>query len=96
MSTWRNSLYISIDAQLKGRNVLSGKYNFHSLYKNIPAYVREGVPNATKYYLVYYSDNSGKWYFQNGEEFCFLKPESMGGGYFCLQTKGNDVHMCKA
>ena len=91
MSSWKKSLYISIDAHLNPKNALTGKYNFHSLHKNIPAYVREGgtVPKVAgaKYYLVHYP-NLRKWYFQNDGDYCFLRPGSKGGGYMCLQSQG--------
>ena len=84
----------------KHLNGLSGKYRFHSLYKNTPAYIREGgkVPNLAgeKFYLVYYPDDVSEWYFHDDGESCFLKPERAIGGYMCLKTKGKDIFMLKA
>ena len=95
MSNWSNCLYISIDAEKKCRNVLSGQYNFHSLYKNIPAYIREGgrVPKVKgeHFYFAYIPDNIDKWHIQNDGNFSFLKSETEFCGIFSLQTKGNEM-----
>ena len=76
---------------------MSGKYNFHSLYKNFPVYIRDGGNSQGKLPAVYgenfyflYFPHIGKWYFQNDGNMCFLKTESASGigGLFHLQTDG--------
>ena len=68
---------------------LSGKYNFHSLYKNVPAYIREA--DNEKFYLAFYPDNTSKWYIQKDDGLCFLKTKSKNGGIFQLKTNGKEV-----
>lgn len=78
-----------MEAQVKFRDSLSGKYYFHSLHENVGAYIREPGPclfglNERQFFLVY---GKGCWYITDDEEgFCFLFGE--GGGYFKLSTKG--------
>ena len=80
-------LYIAINSEVKGRQAYSGKYYFHSLYKNVGAYIREpgSVPgySSSQFFLVY---DGGVWYITNDEErYCFLWGK--GGGFFKFETK---------
>ena len=83
---------MSIVAQKKTHNGLSGKYtgifsNFHSLKKNVPAFIREGgkLPNVggNNHYLVYH-EASKSWYIQPDLHFLI----GHGGGFFRIQTSG--------
>ena len=81
---------MSIVAEKKNHNGLSGKYNFHSLDNNIPAFVRVGgyVPGleGKNHYLVYIREEGLKnhWYIQPDEYFL----EKQGGGYLGVCTTG--------
>ena len=76
---------MSIVAQDKIFNGLSGKYNFHSMKNNKPAFIREGgkVPGLVdkNHYLAWSHEF---WFFQ--QEAWFLEGES--GGYLCIRTPG--------
>ena len=82
-------VYIAVKAELKNKNVASGKYHFHSLYKNIGAYVREpGTVRDEDLFLAYMDDT---WYIQLVKDscekkFCFLWDKA--GGWLRLNTKG--------
>ena len=86
----RGSLNIAIDAEMKARNGLTGIYDYHSLYKNIGAYIRAGGKidglSGDRYFLVYFAEY-GEWYFQGHDrKFCFLHGGS--GGYLRVASKG--------
>ena len=76
-------------AEETAKNGLSGKYYFHSLHKNVGAYIREPgrVPgyNSKQFFLVY---QKGVWYIQTDdrENVCFLWGGA--GGHLRLTTKG--------
>ena len=62
--------------------MLSGKYNFHSMKNNKPAYISQGVGfKGIYHYLVWYDKC---WYIQDGEWFFEGKP----GGYFYISASG--------
>ena len=68
-------LYVSINPHDKTLEY-SGKYYFHSLYKNVGAYIRDGmgpldgVDPSKQIFLVY---TDGYWYISNDEEkYCFF------------------------
>ena len=79
---------MSIVAQDKILNGLSGKYNFHSMKNNKPAFIREGgkLPGLVgeNNYLAWSHEF---WFFQ--PEAWFLEGESGEfGGYLCIRTPG--------
>ena len=81
----------------KNKQGLSGKYYFHSLHKNVGAYIRE--PGAvsgfrSQFYLVY---NNGDWFItDNDKNNCFLWLYLYcNSGYFHLETKGMYFTVCK-
>ena len=80
-------LYVSINPDDKTLD-FSGKYFFHSLYKNVGAYVRDGMASgmaSSKQIFLIYSD--GFWFISiDKETCCFLWGNS--GGYFRLVSKG--------
>ena len=81
---------MSIVAQRKKFNGLSGKYIFHSMVHNKPAFIREDEAPGVKgknHYLVWHSE---RWYIQSDE--LFLKGKC--GGYFCIYTSGKYFHNC--
>ena len=88
-------IYVAVKkATYKENQGLTGKYYFHSLYKNVGAYIRE--PGAvsgfglSQFYLVYDGDS---WNISdNDQEFCFLWGQ--GGGYFHLETEGQYNTVC--
>ena len=86
-------LYVSVNPHDKTLDY-SGMYYFHSLYKNVGAYIRDGngmrwhrdgmIVDSKQTFLVY---NDGYWYISNDEEkYCFLWGND--GGYFRLASKG--------
>ena len=78
---------MSIVSEKQNRNALSGKYNFHSMDNNIPAFIRDGgnIPGleGKNHYLVY-KEASKHWYIQPDEFFL----ENKGGGYLRITTTG--------
>ena len=82
-------IYVAIKAEENAKDGLSGKYYFHSLHKNVGAYVREPkrVPGYTakQFFLVY---QNGVWYIQSDDSVnvCFLWGGA--GGHLRLTSKG--------
>ena len=88
-------LYIAINATVKKKDDISGKFCFHSMYNNVGAFIRKPEPLIPAYpglqfFLVYID---GLWYIQSHASYspnaatknkCFLwgKP----GGYVRLDT----------
>ena len=78
-------------AEEKRKDGLSGKYYFHSLYKNIGAYIRSGEVEGfshRQFFLVY---KRGYWiitddYASSGN---FLWDKDVGYGHVCIETEGN-------
>ena len=64
---------------------LTGKFDFHSIKNNAPAFVREEEKleglESEAYYLVFVDDG---WYFQDGEYF----EDDDAGGWMMLSTEG--------
>lgn len=81
----KKPIYVHIETEDSNKHMLTGKYNFHSIRKNVPVFVRDGEKILTfdpyPYYLAY-SDSA--WYFQDSEFF----NDGNGGGWMRLQTKG--------
>ena len=78
---------MSIVAQNKIFNGLSGKYMFKSMKNNKPAFIREGgkIPQVAgeNHFLAYY-DAWNTWYIQTDSRFSGPKP----GGWFRYTTTG--------
>ena len=87
-------MYIAVKAENQNKNCASGKYYFHSLHKNVGAYVKEPGPvHGEDYFLVYMS---GSWFIQvarvkSHNKLCFLWDKA--GGWLCITTKGKFVKM---
>ena len=81
---------MSIVAQNKNFNGLSGKYILYSLKKNIPAFIRDGgkLPfvGGNSHYLVYH-EASKSWYIQPDLQFS----RGDGGGYFHIRASGKPI-----
>ena len=88
-SIQRGCLYVSIVAEIKIRNGLSGKYNFHSMKDNKPAFIREGGKisglSGENHYLAFYEEKKS-WYIQTDDY--FLKGE---GGFLKNISSGKYV-----
>ena len=78
---------MSIVAKNETYNGLSGKYNFHSLKNNTPAFIREGGElsglNGENHYLAFH-EKSKSWNIQSDEWFSIGK----GGGFFTNDSSG--------
>ena len=78
---------MSIVAERKIRNSLSGKYNFHSMKNNIPAFMREGGKISgimgENYYLVFHEPWK-TWHITENDQFS----KGQGGGYFANISSG--------
>ena len=85
---------MSITAQNKNNNGLSGKYNFHSMVNNKPAFIHEGgtIPGlrGKNHYLVNRKTQGVAWYIQSDEFFLEGKP----GGFFTNLSSGKYVLNC--
>ena len=81
---------MSIVAEIKIRNGLSGKYNFHSMKDNKPAFIREGGKisglSSENYYLAFH-EASKTWNITQDD--WFSKAE--GGGIFANISSGKYV-----
>jgi len=90
-SIQRGFLFVSIEAQNENYNVLSGKYNFHSLRNNKPAFIREGgyVPGVIgqNFYLVYCGGKINAWHIQSDGWFL----GGNAGGFFRIYTSGKSL-----
>ena len=91
----KSPIYVSIVAQNRIHNGLSGKYNFHSMINNKPAFVHEGgiIPGlrGKNHYLVNRKTNSTtRWYIQSDKLFL----GDIAGGYFQIITSGKYVLNC--
>ena len=75
-------LYIAINATVKKKDDLSGKFCFHSMYNNVGVYIRESEQLTTAF-LVYIK---GSWYIQSHRRNTSFLWEK-AGGYFRLDTK---------
>ena len=77
-------LYIAVQGPTgsKSVNMVSGKYHFHLLHKNIGAYIRDEVPGdpSQQIFLVYHN---GQWLITNG-----LCAGDNVVGYLRIFTKG--------
>ena len=64
---------MSIVAQNKDHNGLSGKYSFHSMVNNKPGFIHEGGPlpgvKGKNHYLVNRKNPVAAWYIQSDEFF---------------------------
>ena len=72
-------------------STFSGKYYFHSLYKNIGAYIREpGLVTgySSRQFFLVYETLYDTWYITDdeGEEGSWR--QKVGGGYFRIRSKG--------
>ena len=78
---------MSIVAEMKTHNKLSGKYNFHSMKNNKPAFIRAGGEisglSGENHYLTFY-EASKSWYIQSDEWFLLGR----GGGFFTNKSSG--------
>ena len=69
----------------------SGKYYFHSLYKNIGAYIRE--PGLSRQFFLVYEPLYDTWYITDDTEKIGWK-QQVSGGYFRISSKG-PLHFSK-
>ena len=76
-------------AEEKRKDGLSGKYYFHSLYKNIGAYIRSGEVEGyslNKSILVY---KVGSWFITDASEDDEIFGGDFNGGLLAIATEGN-------
>ena len=81
-------------AEQKINDGLSGKYYFHSLYKNIGAYIRSGEIEGysqDQFILVYKIDSNkcGYWLIINASEDDEMFGGDFNGGLLGIATEGN-------
>ena len=78
---------MSIVAKNETYNGLSGKYNFHSLKNNTPAFIREGGKlsglDGENHYLTFHEETKS-WYIQIDKWFLIGR----GGGFFSNESSG--------
>ena len=81
---------MSIVAEMKTHNKLSGKYNFHSMKNNKPAFIREGGKISgfpgENHYLVFH-EASKTWNITTDDYFS----KGQGGGFFSINSSGKFV-----
>ena len=84
-------LYIAIKAPdgEETINLLSGKYHFHLLHKNIGAYIRDPaeVPSFQSEQIFLVHDN-GEWHITSDDEKCNFLLAGDTIGYLSIKAKG--------